>query len=157
MLERSHIAFGPLESQVLRPQGAGSTKRSLLFTLTLTSLIDAFVIIVIYLLVNFGSPTSFNPTGKVELPTAVQNDQLSDGTVITLKDNHYFIGNQEVAFADIPQKLYALGQKSDYRLIIEADKTTDYDALSPVIQAGSQAGYKQFKFAVLQKGEVGAR
>jgi hypothetical protein len=36
-------------------------------------------------------------------------------------------------------------------LVIVADRNMDYEALSPVILAGSQAGFTKFKFAVIRK------
>jgi len=159
MLERSYLKSqmrntGLKNQSTLRPKNA-LTRKGLMFTLTLTSLIDAFTIIVIYLLVNFGNPnqnTKLN--GSIELPQAVKNDDVGEGTVVSIKNGRYFFETKEVTLAEITRDLVEVIQKKsgDQNLLIEADKSTDYQALSPIILAGSQAGFHQFKFAVLQAG-----
>ena len=143
----------------LKPQGRKG-KRSLMATLTLTSLIDAFSILVIYLLVNFSTPTADLRVAKdLEIPAAAQSVTLAPGTVISVSQGHYFINDKEVGAEELASKLVELHarlkkdipEKDD--LVIQADKRVDYAALSPVILAGSQAGFHQFKFAVLQGGE----
>jgi biopolymer transport protein ExbD len=136
-------------------------KKSLMFALTLTSLIDAFSILVIYLLVNFGSTTEAIQVAKgVNLPSASQYSQLDGGTVVNVVGGRYFIENVDVAQNDIVKKLIEIRQSlaksnagQNPSLIIQADRKADYAALSPVIQAASQAGFSQMKFAVL-RGEV---
>jgi biopolymer transport protein ExbD len=156
MLERSliknHVFGSPMLGQSsLKPRGSGF-RRSLMFTLTLTSLIDAFTIIVIYLLVNFGNPATLKVNGDIQLPQAIQNDQLSEGTVISVNNGRYFIDDKELTLSDVTKQLIEIIQaKPDgQNLIIQADKKTDYATLSPLILAGSQAGFHQFKFAVVQ-------
>jgi biopolymer transport protein ExbD len=159
MLERSYLKSqmrntGLKNQSTLKPKGGG-IKRSLMFSLTLTSLIDAFTIMVIYLLVNFGDPSqNIKLAGNIDLPQAVQNDQIGEGTVVSIKDGRYFFENKEVSLSDVTRQLVQVIQTKtgDQNLVIEADKTTDYQALSPIILAGSQAGFHQFKFAVLQNG-----
>jgi biopolymer transport protein ExbD len=159
MLERSYLKsqmrnWGLKNQSALKPKG-GMGKRTLMFSLTLTSLIDAFTIMVIYLLVNFGDPSAnVKLAGNIDLPQAVQNDQIGEGTVISIKDGRYFFENKEISLANVTRQLVqAIQTKTgDQNLVIEADKTTDYQALSPIILAGSQAGFHQFKFAVLQSG-----
>jgi biopolymer transport protein ExbD len=155
MLERSILksqAFGgPLVGQsTLKPKG-NQGKRSLMFVLTLTSLIDAFTIIVIYLLVNFGNPSQELKMG-LQLPEASRNDEISIGTTVSVNQGHYFIEDKEVSLSDLTKLFVGIVQSksTDQNLIIQADKATDYDALSPVIMAGSQAGFNHFKFAVIQ-------
>jgi len=142
----------------LRPIGRRG-RRALMFPLTLTSLIDAFSILVIYLLVNFSSPTaSLRVSGDLEIPSAAESSNLAPGSVVSISRGHYFINDKEIAESDLSEKLVELHgkvrkdphQKDD--LVIQADRRIDYAALSPVIMAGSQAGFHQFKFAVLQGG-----
>jgi biopolymer transport protein ExbD len=159
MLERSYLKgnmrnWGLKKQSTLKPKGDGG-KRTLMFSLTLTSLIDAFTIIVIYLLVNFGNPNqNLKLNGNIDLPQAVQNDDVGEGTIVSIKDGRYFFDNKEISLANVTRELVQVIQtkSGDQNLVIEADKTTDYQALSPIILAGSQAGFHQFKFAVLQSG-----
>jgi len=159
MLERSYLKsqmrnWGLKNQSTLKPKG-DSGKRTLMFSLTLTSLIDAFTIIVIYLLVNFGNPNqNLKVNGNIDLPQAVKNDEVGEGTVVSIKDGRYFFEDKEINLSDVTRRLVQVIQTKtgDQSLVIEADKTTDYQALSPIILAGSQAGFHQFKFAVLQSG-----
>lgn len=155
----SQIMGSAIQGQsTLKPQGFKG-KRSLMFTLTLTSLIDAFSILVIYLLVNFSSPTaSLRVSGDLEIPAAAESQNLAPGTVVSISRGHYFINDKEITAQQLPEKLVELHtrvkrdltEKDD--LVIQADRRIDYAALSPVILAGSQAGFHEFKFAVLQGG-----
>ena len=157
MLNRSYLksqfSSGPMVGQSsLKPMGS-RMRRSLMFTLTLTSLIDAFIIVVIYLLVNFGNPTAtLKLDGNIQLPLAVHNDQLNEGTIVSVNNGHYFIDDKELNLSDVTKRLVEIIQtkEGDQNLVIQADKKTDYASLSPLILAGSQAGFHQFKFAVLQ-------
>ena len=155
---KSYVFNGVLKGQSNLSPHKNRGSRSLMFTLTLTSLIDAFTIIVIYLLVNFGNPTqSLKVNGNVELPSAVKNDAFSEGTVVTINNGHYFVEDKEVTLETVTKILVdKIQEKPDQQnLIIQADKRTDYSSLSPIILAGSQAGFHQFKFAVLQAPTTG--
>src|SRR5690349_11677569 len=138
MLERSFLksqmAMGPMTGQsTLRPKGYG-VRKSLMFNLTLTSLIDAFTIIVIYLLVNFGNPTAtLKLNGEIQLPQAVQNDQLSEGTVVSVNNGHYFIDEKDLSLTEVTKRLVEIVQSKNgepQNLVIQADKKTDYATLS---------------------------
>src|ERR1700722_3088611 len=136
----SQLNQSALQGQsTLKPKGSRG-KRSLMFTLTLTSLIDAFSILVIYLLVNFSSPTaSLRVSGDLEIPMAAQSQNLAPGTVVSISRGHYFIDDKEIAANLLSEKLIELHQhvrrdvteKDD--LVIQADRRIDYAALSPVI------------------------
>ncbi len=162
MLDTSHIKnqiqMSPLGgTSSLRPKG-GKGKRPLMFTLTLTSLIDAFSILVIFLLSNYStSAQPLNLEGKMQLPMASKSTDLAAGTVVKINDGRYYIDDKEVAANDMPRRLYEIKQKigssSDANsLIIQADRKVEYASLSPIILAGSHAGFEKFSFAVLQGG-----
>jgi biopolymer transport protein ExbD len=159
MLERSYLKSqmrnrGLKNQSTLKPK-TGLGRRNLMFSLTLTSLIDAFTIIVIYLLVNFGNPNqNLKLNGNIDLPQAVKNDEVGEGTIISIKNGRYFFEEKEISLNDVTRRFVQVIQEKagEQNLVIEADKATDYQALSPIILAGSQAGFHQFKFAVLQSG-----
>jgi biopolymer transport protein ExbD len=142
----------------LKPKG-GKGKRALLFTLTLTSLIDAFSILVIFLLTsasNTGQPLDFR--GKMQLPLTQVSEELGMGTVVRIESGRYFVNEKELNVSQIPKALYDIKQlavkNSDVNdaLIIQADKAIQYAGLSPVILAASHAGFEKFRFAVLPAG-----
>src|ERR1700722_13477423 len=89
---KNQIQMSPLSSaSTLKPKG-GKGKRPLLFTLTLTSLIDAFSILVIFLLSNYttsSQPMNLDP--KMQLPMSQAASELNVGTVLRVSDGRYFI------------------------------------------------------------------
>jgi biopolymer transport protein ExbD len=145
-------------ASVLRPKRA-QNHRSMIFNLSLTSLIDAFSILVIFLLVNFsGANYSLKLSKGMQLPSAIQSNVLQTGTVVSVHENHFFIDEKEVKLTDITHRLYTLhkslqtkGDNGQDNLIIKADRKTQFASLNPIIMAGSHAGYQHFKFAVLQE------
>jgi biopolymer transport protein ExbD len=151
-----------VQQSQLKPKG-GKGKRPLLFSLTLTSLIDAFSILVIFLLTNAnntGQPLDFR--GRLQLPLSQQSEALGMGAVIKVVEGRYFINNKEVSASEIPRELYQIKQSmvkaeivdSSDALIVQADRHLEYASLSPIILAASHAGFEKFKFAVLPNGDI---
>lgn len=156
---RKNNNWSPLTSQaVVRPKGA-STKRVLVSSLILTSLVDAFSILVIFLLMNASSGIETIEIEKgTRLPMAVSAESLSDGVVLKFENGAYYIGKTPVALEELATTLAEEKKKEaerigneDFPLIIQADKEVDYKDLSPVLEVGAVNGFKQYKLAVLQK------
>ena len=151
MLNRSIIkdqfVKSALQGQSVLIPARSRRRKILVFSLTLTSLIDAFSILVIYLLINFGAGQSVQPGRGMQLPLASQGVILNNGTVVSVNKGHYFIDGREVASADLARRLYEKRYKSNKpstevaSLIIQADKQVSYDGLSPIILAGAQAEF----------------
>jgi biopolymer transport protein ExbD len=150
----------PLSGQsTLKPAGWRNS-RPFMFALSLTSLIDAFSILVIYLLMNFGTAQDEIQIAKgLELPQATQSGMLENGPMVRIHQGRYYVDDREVTAQQITAALIQIKQKNTTtekdkknHLIIQADRRLDFKQLSPVIQAGSHAGYEKFKFAVLQEG-----
>lgn len=159
MLRQSPLAHqhmtSPLAGQsALRPQGNRGTK-NMLFTLSLTSLIDAFSILVIYLLMNFSANGEVvQITKDMQLPKATQSVDLKAGLVVRISDGRYFVADKQVAASQLTKALLDNKPKEKEQsgnLIIQADRRLDYAQISPVLQAGSHAGYQNYKFVVLQE------
>jgi biopolymer transport protein ExbD len=145
---------GPLGNQ----GKAGKAKKpNMVFSLNLTALIDAFSILVIFLLSNYsGDAQNVNLSNKITLPTATQSQILNMGTVVKIEDNRFFIDDKEVKYENLLAKLIEAktSKKSETEdvqnsLIIQADRQLDFSTLSPVIRAGGSAGFNQYKFAVM--------
>ena len=138
----------------LRP-GGGRTRRSTITALMLTSLVDAFSILVIFLIMTYNSsPDSLN-TGKVALPQVGQSEYIQSGVVVRIENNLFMVDEKPVALAQLAETLKALNTGASAAkkdgLILVADRNLDYEAMSPVILAGSNAGFTKFKFAVIRK------
>lgn len=140
----------------------GRGKKKMVMTLILTSLVDAFSIMLLYLLVqNTGNGSTLELQKAEKLPSALKTEALHEGTLVRVEGNRYFLGDQpieQVALASsLAQKLQerkaqlGAGKSDDVdALIIQADKASDFASLTPVIRAGSISGFHKFKFAVLQ-------
>jgi biopolymer transport protein ExbD len=166
MISRSvlnNTAFGSdLKSQSALNPNSKSGKRSLFADLLLTALIDAFSILVIFLLMNFSSTGEILFINKdVELPKASDVDILERNTVVRFDDGKFFIENKELENQDsLIQEL--LDTRKDWAtthpgeefkgiITIQADKKTKYDSLNSIVLAMAHAGFSEIRFAVLAK------
>ena len=134
-----------------------SSKKDLADTLMLTSLIDAFSILVIYLLMSFSSTGEMSyVNSEVKLPKAQTIERLDKYPVIQITKEYYLIEDKKVNSKEMVSLLLSL-KKSLTRfsvhdqetITVQADKEVEYSRLSSVIQACSHAGFSNIKFAVL--------
>jgi biopolymer transport protein ExbD len=122
--------------------------------LPLTALIDAFSIIVIYLLIGTqnAGPENGIP-GNIQLPTAELSATFEEAPVVRIEKGLYFIDDVQIAQSQLGQKLFELKKKSakpeDMQVLIQADQKMDYAQLDPLLKAGSEAGIQKIKFAVV--------
>ncbi|UOF02721.1 ExbD/TolR family protein [Bdellovibrio bacteriovorus] len=158
---KTSVLTGTLEGHsIISPRGA-KLKRTIAADLLLTALIDAFSILVIFLLMNFSSTGEILMIGKnMELPKAAQTDVLERNPVIKIDDNKLYVEDTEVTANTITAELLELRKK--YQEIhpnevfpgiatIQADRRVKYEFLNQVILAMNQAGYSDIKFAVVVK------
>lgn len=144
------------EAMRLNPRAGGRGKKKLVAVLLLTSLIDAFSILVLYLLVQNSGIHSAVELKRIEnLPEAVKAEALNNGTLVRVENGRYFVGDKPVAEANLAKELQLLkaqlGDSQDGEaLIIQAGKSSDFAAVIPVIRAGSITGFNKFRFAVVQ-------
>lgn len=159
-LKQTQIA-SPLSAQgVLRPKGH-SANRVLVSSLMLTSLVDAFSILVIFLLMSTQNGIEIELKKTEKLPQASAVDGLEKSIVLRIEGDKYFIDDQPVAESQLSKKLIAMKKtfeagllnKAKAGLIVQADREMDFEALSPVLRAGSAAGLSQFKFAAIQNSK----
>ncbi|MGZ3742711.1 MAG: ExbD/TolR family protein [Pseudobdellovibrionaceae bacterium] len=145
----------PLLQAMSLKKGEGAAKHSkeLGLALPLTSLIDAFCIIVIYLLI--GTQTSgveAQLPGKIHLPNA-EHGQALEKPVATLKieKGNYFLDEQPVDRGSLSAKLSELKKKTPetVELMVQADTAMEYADLDPLLKAGSEAGIEKLRFAVI--------
>lgn len=141
----------PLQQQK-RIQGSvsASKNKNLLFSMNLTTLIDAFCILVIFLLSNMnGQIQSLNLGKSISLPTASQSEILSTGIVVRVEKNDLYIDDKKISFSEMPKALIELKSDIKNSLIIQADKQSDFEKISQLLRAGGQAGFEKYAFAVL--------
>lgn len=142
---------------ILRPKGGIATS-TLVQSLMLTSLIDAFSILVIFLLMNTSnSMQEFEMQIMGGLPMASNTDGLKKGVVLVVENNVYKLNGSEIRLDQLASALKAekikieegmIVKKAD--LIIQASKGADYESLSPILVAASQAEFQNYKLAVVE-------
>jgi biopolymer transport protein ExbD len=147
-------------SSVLKPTGE-IHKRSVVAELLLTALIDAFSILVIFLLMSFSSNGEILYSTKgVELPTSAAGEQLDRQPVVKVESGKVFLEDKEVSPNDLVAALLDLrkrfteirpGEEFPGIITIQADRRLKYEQLNSIVLASSQAGYSDIKFAVVMK------
>jgi len=147
------------QSQI-RPTHA-KWKRSITADLLLTALIDAFSILVIFLLMSFSSTGDmlFISKGQ-ELPKASLGDVLERNPVVKIDSGKIFLEEKEVTADGLVGALLDLrkqftdshpGEEYPGILMIQGDRRLKYEELNQIILAASHAGYSDIRFAVLMK------
>ena len=143
-------------TSMLRPKADHGIRRTLVAGLMLTSLVDAFSILVIFLIMNHAANNEVVNVGdKISLPQARESEMIQEGVVVRVENGRLFVEDKPVALNQLVAHLRKLNTGADAAkregIIVVADRAMDYADLSPVILAGSQAGFSKFKFAVVKK------
>jgi len=147
-----------MDALCLRPRKKGS-KKKMVTGLVLTSLVDAFSIMLLYLLCQpTGNGSTLEMAKTDNLPAAVKTEAIHKGTIVRVEGDQYFLADQVTPVQGLAQKLQELkasfaGRDDDESnsIVIQADRGADFAQLAPVIRAGSISGFSKFKFAVLQE------
>lgn len=130
------------------------SKRSLAVSLGLTPLVDAFAILVIYLLVNTSAAEKqIDIDAQISLPIAQNSEILKDGIILKIQNGRYYINDSVVNTSDLAKKLEEVVSKEDkdeVKLVVQADKKEDFTKISPIMIASSYAGIEKIQFVVLK-------
>jgi len=145
-------------SQV-RPKGSKKVV-TIVSTLMLTSLVDVFSILVIYLLVNTSaSKESIKMDRPIKLPFSSQSSLMASGANLQIIGEKYFINSKPIAFDRIFEELKRLNgefkKNNDNRfrkIIIQADKTSPFERINPILLISAEAGFENIKFATIKRG-----
>jgi biopolymer transport protein ExbD len=138
----------------------------------LTSLMDIFIVLVLYLLVNQSSGISLEPPDHVVLPDSGVDTTPRQSIVIVLSDKDVRIqGEPVVSMPEVMQssepeiapirqtieRIKAEAQKHqdqagvNTEVTIVADRSVPFKVLKKVMLSSSNAGYGKISFAVNQK------
>ncbi|MBC7740937.1 MAG: biopolymer transporter ExbD [Bdellovibrionaceae bacterium] len=141
----------PLRSMKrLHGDGGSGKEKSLFFSLNLTTLIDAFCILVIFLLSNMNSRVqTIQENQKVVLPVAVQTEALDQGLVVRIEQGQFYLEDKLITKPNLAQAILSAKKTTLSSLIIQADRQSDYENIALVLRAGGQAGYEKYIFAVM--------
>ena len=126
----NNTAFrSPLKSSsYLNPEGETGHK-DINAPLMLTSLVDAFSILVIYLLMHFSSSGEFLVLSKnMELPKAYYGAELIRHTIVKVEEGKYYVESEEVAEDQLVKKLLQLSVNKK-KLIMLYKKQTEKNSL----------------------------
>lgn len=150
VLKNLHQA-SPLESlKRVKAGGGGKKEKSLFFSLNLTTLIDAFCILVIFLLSNMnGRVQNLKDSQKIILPMAVHSEALDQGLIVRVEQDSIFVDDKKIPQADLAKAILLAKKTDNASLIIQADRNSDYENIGLILRAGGQAGYEKYVFAVL--------
>lgn len=145
---------------LIKPQH-GKWKRTLALDLLLTALIDAFSILVIFLLMSFSSTGDILFISKnQELPKASAADVLERNPVVKVEEQKIYLEDKEVTSETLVgamlelRKQYAEthpGEEYPGIVTIQADRRVKYEFLNQIVLAASHAGFSDVRFAVLMK------
>lgn len=153
--------------------GAGG-KKKLNEDLLLTPLIDMFVILVVFLIMNFSASGELVSISKdIKLPKATTTSdmerapiiQISANTVaiegVKVGDSEDLLREDDLRIQDLTDKLQEMrkvdemmhpGQPFKGQIIINCDKDVDFKLVKKIMYASSEAGYINFNYAVLVSG-----
>lgn len=154
-------ALTALEGQsCIKPRSERSS-RGLYATLLLTPLVDAFSILVIYLMVSTTSSVDIDINQDIQLPEASYSSVIESGTLVQLSGKDFLIDEQKIGASDLLDYLTRLHETlkkaSDpkaKKLIVQADRSENFETLNPLVMAGTQSGFEEIVFAVIQTSEA---
>lgn len=122
----------------------------------LTSLVDCFAIILIYLLMatSFGEIDLEIPK-DMKLPNATEAQALKNPLIIQVREQNYLLNNRVLTLANLTEELKKIagknGETGSKAIVIQADRNLNYSELNPVVVAGLQAGFDELQFAVMKE------
>lgn len=146
--------------------------------LMLTSLLDMFTIILIFLIVNFQAEDhDFKLNDQIELPTSTSRSPFKPSTEVVITAEQIIVNRDPVyqLKADgLPQSYFDDGKipalltrlKSDFSdvseaqkrdpeveaiVLVQADKDLDYDTLYLVLRTASLAGFSKYRMATMKQ------
>ena len=139
----------------------GNHKRTVTGDLLLTALIDAFSILVIFLLMSFSSTGDILFISKdQELPKASKAEVLERNPIVKIEADKLYLEDKEIVAGNLIAELIALRKQfaetrpdQEYPGIVtvQADRRVKYEVLNQIVTAASSAGYGDIRFAVLAK------
>lgn len=175
--------FAPWNQENKHLQKGGGKKHNGVADLLLTPLIDMFVILVVFLIMNFSANGELvNISKDITLPKAKTTSMLERAPVIQISPNTVAIEGFKVADTEelgrdadlrvpgLTEKLQEMrkvdemmhpGMPFKGQIIINAHKEIDFKIIRKVMMASAEAGYTAINYAVNQaakgaEGEAGA-
>jgi biopolymer transport protein ExbD len=169
--------FAPWLQESKTLQGHGKKINSVA-DLLLTPLIDMFVILVVFLIMNFSATGELVSLSRdIQLPKATVTDEIERAPIIQISantvaiegvkvgDSEDILKDPDLRIPELTDKMQEMrkidemmhpGQPFKGQVIINADKSIDFKLVRKVMFAASDAGYINFNYAVLTAGKEAA-
>lgn len=163
--------------QDFRPLSKGHGKKTGVADLLLTPLIDMFVILVVFLIMNFSATGELvNISKDIQLPKATATAQLERSPIIQISastiaiegfkvaDSEEILRDPDLRVPRLTEKLQEMrkvdemmhpGRPFEGQIIINCDKDIEFKLVRKVMMASAEAGYAKFNYAVLTIGKAG--
>ena len=128
--------------------GKNSGKKSLNVSLNLTALIDAFSILVIFMIFTMASG-EYEPNEGIKLAEVAQAQQIDKSTIITVTPTEYMFNKQKMSFQQL--RAAVLSQKASFttkKAVVEADQATPNSQIQPVMALKSEPDIETISLAV---------
>ena|SRR5688572_11066706 len=160
------------DSKTLQGHGKKLTANA---DLLLTPLIDMFVILVVFLIMNFSASGELVSLSRdIQLPQASVTDELERAPIIQISantvaiegvkvgDSEDILKDPDLRIPELTDKMQEMrkidemmhpGQPFKGQVIINADKNIDFKLIRKVMFAATDAGYINFNYAVLTAGK----
>lgn len=161
VLDGKRLISSPLENlKSVRPEKTSSKGRMLAASLMLTSLVDVFSILVIYLIFNSSSSSETLDIAKdMNLPTSEYQQLILDSVQVkALGRGLYQVEDTRIADSEVEgllkeiSKLRTEAQKP-LSLAIQSDRSLSFEEVNPILIAASRAGFETIKFASIGSGK----
>lgn len=124
---------------------------------SVTSMMDMFTILLIYLLYFFDP--SNDPLKAVELPGSESKAGEIRGVVVTVGLEQLWLGEEALPIERLEEALVLerernpeLPPEQQERLVLKCDRRVAYRRVEEILTAASQAGYTEYRFVVLNEG-----
>jgi biopolymer transport protein ExbD len=115
----------------------------------LTSLVDAFSIIVIFLIVVTTSSSAFEIEENITLPQVTEAGAIADVAKITVTQDSYRYEHRQYGFDELRQRVIKDRQNFPQRsAVVEADKSVPYGRIEPVLRLFAELEIETIHMAV---------
>lgn len=129
----------------------GKKKTNLAPSLNLTALIDAFSILIIFMIFTMANG-EYEPKDGVQLAEVTKAEAIEQSMVITVTKDQYSLNKKAMSLDQI-QAVLGAELKGSKKAVVEADRSTPYSKIQPVMALLSKFDIETIQMAVA--AEVG--
>lgn len=130
-------------------------KAPLVMGIMLTSLVDIFSVLVLYMVFNSANSSSIEfKNDDLVIPKARNLKALDNGLVISIKESFILILDKKIKTKNLVQTIEKIKKERDFKkIIIRADSKMTYSKINSIISILSENDFGKISFALLPEGE----